>query len=142
MAKKQHTIKNNLVVPLNEKVLYLSPTYMGSVHDKKICDLEQIEFLKKVMVFTDLGFLGLSSETAQIVMPHKRKKNQKLSEQQEQWNKWVSKIRVKVEHIIASIKIFRKVKEKFRGRLFNREDRVMLIACGLHNLKLKVKNAI
>ena len=122
MAKKQHTIKNNLVVPLNEKVLYLSPTYMGSVHDKKICDLEQIEFLKKVMVFTDLGFLGLSSETAQIVMPHKRKKNQKLSEQQEQWNKWVSKIRVKVEHIIASIKISRKVKEKFRGRLFNRED--------------------
>ena len=126
----------------NEEVLYLSPTYMGSVHDKKICNHEQIEFLKKVMVFTDLGFLGLSSETAQIVMPHKRKKNQKLSEQQEQWNKWVSKIRVKVEHIIASIKIFRKVKEKFRGCLFNREDRVMLIACGLHNLKLKVKNAI
>lgn len=127
---------------LKEEVLYLSPTYGGRVHDKKICDKEQIAFLKKIMVFTDLGFLGLSSATAQIIMPHKRKKNQKLSEQQEQWNKWVSKIRVKVEHIIASIKIFRKVKEKFRGRLFNREDRVMLIACGLHNLKLKVKNAI
>ena len=130
------------MVSLNEEVLYLSPTYAGSVHDKKICDLEQIAFLKKIMVFTDLGFLGLSSETAQLIMPHKRKKNQKLSEQQEQWNKWVSKIRVKVEHIIASIKIFRKVKEKFRGHLFNREDSVMLIACGLHNLKLKVKNAI
>ena len=77
------------MVSLNEEVLYLSPTYAGSVHDKKICDHEQIEFLKKIMVFTDLGFLGLSSETAQIVMPHKRKKNQKLSEQQEQWNKWV-----------------------------------------------------
>jgi len=49
---------------------------------------------------------------------------------------------VKVEHIIASVKIFRKVKEKFRGRLFAREDRVMLAACGLHNLKLKVKYAL
>ena len=78
-----------MMASLNEEVLYLSPTYAGSVHDKKICDREQMEFLKKIMVFTDLGFLGLSSATAQIIMPHKRKKNQKLSEQQEQWNKWV-----------------------------------------------------
>ncbi len=130
------------MVDMAGEILYLSPTYGGSIHDKKICDLEQIEFLKKTMVMTDLGFIGLSSETAQIIMPHKRKKNQILNEQQEKWNKWVSKIRVKVEHIIASVKIFRKVKEKFRGRLFAREDRVMLVACGLHNLKLKVKYAI
>jgi hypothetical protein len=89
-----------------------------------------------------LGFLGLTSEIAQIIMPHKHKKNQTLTAQQEKWNSWVSKIRVKVEHVIASVKIFRKVKEKFRGRLFAREDRVMLIACELHNLKLKVKYAI
>ena len=127
---------------MSGEVLYLSPTYPGSVHDKKICDLEQVEFLKKTMVMMDLGFLGLASDTAQIILPHKKKKNQTLNMQQEQWNAWVSKIRVKVEHIIANIKIFRKVKEKFRGRLFAREDRVMLIACGLHNLKLKVKNAI
>lgn len=130
------------MVAISGEVIYLSPTYGGSVHDKKICDLEQVEFLKKTIVIMDLGFIGLSSNTAQIIMPHKRKKNQILNEQQEQWNKWVSKIRVKVEHIIASVKIFRKVKEKFRGRLFAREDRVMLIACGLHNLKLNVKCAI
>lgn len=127
---------------LGEEVLYLSPTYGGSVHDKKICDLEQIKFLKKTMVMTDLGFFGLSSETAQIIRPHKRRKNQELNQEQEQWNKWVSKIRVKIEHIIGSIKIFRKVKEKFRGRLYAREDRVMLVACALHNLKVKVKYAI
>ncbi|MDQ3111854.1 MAG: hypothetical protein M3R17_18360 [Bacteroidota bacterium] len=42
---------------------------------------------------------------------------------------------------IARIKIFRKVKEIFRGRLFAREDTVMLVAWALHNLKLKVKFA-
>jgi hypothetical protein len=127
---------------MTEEIVYLSPTYGGSVHDKKICDLAQIEFLKQTRVMMDLGFVGLCSDTAELIMPPKRKKNQILSEQQEQWNKWVSKIRVKVEHIIASVKIFRKVKEKFRGRLFAREDRVMIVACGLHNLKLKVKNVI
>jgi len=38
------------MVDLSGEVLYLSPTYGGSVHDKKICDLEQILFLKETMV--------------------------------------------------------------------------------------------
>jgi hypothetical protein len=130
------------MVSMSGEVLYLSPTYGGSVHDKKICDLEQVIFLKQARILVDLGFMGLSSTVAQIIQPHKKKKNHELTAEQEQANQWISKIRVKVEHIIASIKIFRKVKEKFRGRLFNREDRVMLIACGLHNLKLKVKGTI
>jgi hypothetical protein len=124
---------------MNGEVLYLSPTYSGSVHDKKICNQENLTFTKQVRVFTDLGFLGLTSSTAHIIMPHKYKKNQALSCEQEEHNKWVSKIRVRIEHTIASIKIFRKVKEKFRGRLYAREDSVMLAACGLHNLKLKIK---
>lgn len=125
---------------MNGEVIYLSPTYSGSVHDKGICNQENLTFKKKVQVFVDLGFLGLTSGVAKIIIPYKNKKNQILSNEQEQYNKWVSKIRVRIEHTIASIKIFRKVKEKFRGRLFAREDIVMLVACGLHNLKLKIKH--
>lgn len=124
---------------MDKEILYLSPTYAGSVHDKKICELEQIEFSKKAMVMVDLGFMGLSSQTARIVMPHKRGKNQDLDQHQREANKWISKVRVKVEHVIGGVKIFRKVKEKFRGRLYAREDRVMLVACALYNLKLKAK---
>jgi hypothetical protein len=127
---------------LNDEILYLSPTYAGSVHDKTICELEQLTFTKQNMVMMDLGFIGLYSEKAQLIMPCKHKKNQELPPEQEEYNRWVSKIRVKVEHIIAKVKIFRKVKEKFRGRLFAREDKVMAVACGLHNLKLKAKCAI
>lgn len=141
VEKKAHTVKNNIAVAMTEQVLYLSPTYGGSYHDKKIYDLEQLVFSKEMMVMMDLGYQGVTSGTAKIIMPHKHKKNQPLNDAQEKWNSWVSKVRVKVEHVIASIKIFRKVKEKFRGRLFAREDRVMLVACGLHNVKLKVKYA-
>ena len=128
---------------LDKETIYLSPTYPGSVHDKSICNEENIEFFKKIKVFVDLGFLGLSSDVAQIIIPYKESKNHKLNTEKQEYNKWVSKIRVKIEHIIASVKIFRKVKEKYRGRMFGREDIIMLVACALHNLKIKIKqNAI
>lgn len=124
---------------MSTEILYLSPTYAGSVHDKSICNEENLSFFKQAQVMVDLGFLGLKSDVAQIIIPHKQKKNQKLNSTQEAYNKWVSKIRVRIEHTIASVKIFRKVKEKFRGRLYAREDTIMLVACALHNLKLRVK---
>lgn len=121
---------------MNGEVIYLSPTYPGSVHDKSICDCEELEFLKNISVFVDLGFLGLTSEKANIIIPFKHRKKQELTTEQKEYNKWVSRIRVKIEHVIGSVKIFRKVKEKLRGRLYAREDTVMLVACALHNLKL------
>lgn len=124
---------------MNTEILYLSPTYAGSVHDKSICNEEKLQFLKPVKLFVDLGFLGLSSNTAHIIIPYKNTKKQELNSTQKEYNKWVSKIRVKIEHTLASVKIFRKVKEKFRGRLYAREDTVMLVACALHNLKLRIK---
>lgn len=124
---------------MRTEILYLSPTYPGRVHDKMICDTEELLFEKKTSVFVDLGFLGLTSAIAQIVLPHKHKKNKELSQEEKLQNKWQSKVRVKVEHTIAGVKIFRKAKEKYRGRMMAREDTVMLIACALHNLKLKVK---
>ena len=124
---------------MNGEILYLSPTYPGSVHDKTICDEEELKFVKKIPVWTDCGFQGLSSETAHIIHPFKRKKNKDLSLPEETHNRWVSKIRAKVEHIIASVKRFRIVKETFRYRLYPKEDTVMLIACALHNLIVKTK---
>ena len=127
---------------MNKEILYLSPTYPGYVHDKKICDEEELGFLKKVSVFVDLGYLGMSSDNAKIIIPFKHRKKQELTNEQKEYNKWMSGIRVKIEHIIASVKIFRKVKEKYRGRLYLREDTIMLVACSLHNLRLRVKNVL
>lgn len=125
---------------MDGEILYLSQTYPGSIHDKKICDIEEFEITKKVDMLVDLGFLGLSSQMAKILIPIKNKKKQKLNQEQKDYNKFVSKLRVKIEHIIGNIKINRKVKEKFRGRMYAREDVVMLVACSLHNLKVKVTN--
>jgi adenosylmethionine-8-amino-7-oxononanoate aminotransferase len=38
-GKKTHTVKNNLLVDVEERLVrYLSGMYEGSVHDKRICD--------------------------------------------------------------------------------------------------------
>lgn len=126
---------------MNREVLYLGPTHCGSVHDKKMGDEDNLLFSKSICLFVDLGFLGLGSENARIILPHKKKKNSVLDTIKLAQNKWQASVRVRIEHTIASIKIFRKVKETFRGRLYGREDTVMLVACALHNLKIKVKFA-
>jgi hypothetical protein len=125
---------------MRTEILYLSPTYEGKVHDKKICNEENFTIKTQGLVFVDLGFVGLTSDSAQIILPHKRKKNKLLTQAEEEYNSWLAKIRVKIEHVMASIKIYRKVKEKYRGRLYKREDTIMLVACALHNLKLKAKS--
>jgi hypothetical protein len=41
VAKKMHTVKNNLIIDVEDRLVqYLSDTYPGRVHDKRICDDE------------------------------------------------------------------------------------------------------
>jgi hypothetical protein len=51
-------------------------------------------------------------------------------------NRKLSRLRVKVEHALAGVKRCRSVKEVLRNTKAGVADLVMLIACGLHNLRL------
>ncbi|WP_445223473.1 hypothetical protein [Catalinimonas locisalis] len=46
-----------------------------------------------------------------------------------------------VEHVMAGVKRLNFVKEKIRLRFQNIRDQVMLIACGLHNLRTANRTA-
>jgi hypothetical protein len=48
----------------------------------------------------------------------------------------LARVRVRVEHSIAGIKICRIVKDQFRNHADGLSDLVMFIACGLHNLRI------
>ena len=57
--KKAHTEKNVIVVnATSERVLFLSATYAGKVHDKKIADQEQIAYPGEAVLYKDAGFQG------------------------------------------------------------------------------------
>src|SRR5207249_8961875 len=65
--KKTHSDKNVLVVNARSKrVLYLSPTYAGKVHEKKIVDQESITFPDDAILYQDSGFQGYEPPVARI----------------------------------------------------------------------------
>ena len=118
------------------KILYLSDTYEGSVHDKKICDEEPFEFLQEIELLQDLGYQGHAPDNAVIQMPVKSSKNRKLTEEDKKENQLKSSRRVAIEHAISGVKRCRIVKDVFRYRRYGYDDLVMELACGLHNLRV------
>ena len=120
----------------DRKILYLSATYEGSVHDKKICDEEPFEFQQEIELLQDLGYQGHTPENAVIQMPVKSSKYRKLTEKDKNENQIKSSRRVAIEHAISGIKRCRIVKDKFRYRRYGYDDLVIELACGLHNLRV------
>ena len=135
-VKKTHNLKNNLLALPDLRILWLSSTYPGKVHDKHICDLEQPAFPKGIYLWQDGGFLGYNPENVTVKMPARKPRGKELTEEQKQENKRTCSFRVKVEHAIGRVKIFRIVKERFRCHKLFFDDLVFEIACGLHNFKL------
>lgn len=136
MVKKKHTVKNDLIINMIGRIVFLSMTYEGSVHDKKICDEEGFEYPDGATIYQDSGFQGHSPENVTVMMPVKSSKKNPLTKEQKESNRLLSRVRVKVEHAISGIKRSRIVKDTFRNWRYGLEDEVMEIACGLHNLRL------
>jgi len=136
-------VKNNLLCNPQKRILWLSKTFDGSVHDKKIADEQPLRFPAGITLWQDTGFQGHNPQNVTVKMPAKKPKGRELTEEQKQENKKISSFRVLVEHAISGVKRCRIVKERFRCTKFGFDDTVMLIACGLHNFRISLKyNAI
>jgi hypothetical protein len=134
--KHTHTVKNDLIVTLkNRAVKYLSQTYEGKKNDKKICDEEQPTFPAGSTLYQDAGFQGYAPVGVKTLQPKKKPRGRELSAQDKQRNRRISKVRVVVEHVIASVKRCRIVKDILRNTKDKFDDLVMEIACGLNNFR-------
>jgi adenine-specific DNA methylase len=56
--KKQRTIKNNLIINADSKVVLLTPSYEGSIHDKRIADTIGYCVPSGTVLYQDSGFQG------------------------------------------------------------------------------------
>ncbi len=120
VVKKAHTVKNIVIGDLKtRKVHYLSQTYVGKRHDKKIVDEENPTFPKDISLYKDTGFQGYEPEDVQT-----------------EQNSLISRVRIVIEHILAGMKRCRIVKDVFRNTKKKYDDLVMEIACGLHNFRV------
>ena len=135
-------MKNNLLCNDQKRILWLSKTFDGHVHDKKITDEQPLRFPAGITLWQDTGFLGHNPENVTVKMPGKKPKGRELTDEQKRENKEISSFRIIVEHAIGGAKRCRIVKERLRCYKFGFDDLVMLIACGLHNFRISLNKTL
>lgn len=134
--KGTHTLKNLVITDSGKEVLYLGSTAEGRMHDKAIYDQAELKFPQQGhCVWADLGFLGIRAENAAVILPEKKPKGKGLTNYQKELNGLIASIRVTVEHTIAGIKRVKIIRNQIRLHSWQARDRMMAIACGLHNIR-------
>jgi hypothetical protein len=138
--KKTHCDKNVVIVQAQTKrVGFLSQTYAGKTHDKKIVDTEPIVYPPGTTLSKDTGFQGYEPAGVQTRQPKKSPGKGELTAAEKRTNRQISRLRVRVEHALAGVKRSRSVKETLRNTKEGVADLLMLIACGLHNLRVRYR---
>jgi len=70
--KKIHSDKNVVIATAKKKrVSYLSQTYPGKTHDKKVADTEGISYPKHIALHKDTGFQGYEPKVRKLYQPKK-----------------------------------------------------------------------
>lgn len=132
-----HKVKNLLLSDDRQYVHYLSPTFPGSSHDKAIANEFPLSLPSSSVLRQDAGFIGHAPPGVLIEQPFKKSKNHELTFPQKLFNKMLAAMRVVIEHANSGVKRLKIVKEMIRLHSLEIRDRVMVVACALHNLRVK-----
>lgn len=107
----------------------------GPCHDKALSTQQPLRLDERTHCGADLGYQGLQQCHALTWLPFKATQNRPLDEEQRAYNRTLARVRIKVEHVIRSLKIFRILAERYRNRRRRFALRLNLIA-GLYNRAL------
>ncbi len=132
--KKHHTVKNQLIInPKTNKILSVSKTVEGKLHDKKLMEEDKTIYYAppKAKGLGDLGYQGAReiNPLVSFVTPLKKPPNQELSLSDKTTNKAISSIRVRVEHSLSYLKHFAILTHPFRNRLEKAHQPFVNLAC-------------
>ena len=140
--KRVHTRKNSIISDEQRKILFVSPTKSGRVHD--FTQLLKTTILKHlpsgVVLWGDKAFIGIQDyirDDTSIIIPHKQPPKGRLTHQQKQENKVISGIRMTVEHAIGGMKRFSAASAIYRNKK-GQDDCFVALAAGLWNFHLKI----
>ena len=119
-------------------ILFLSDTYGGRVHDKRIADATPYPLSARSRLLQDLGFLAFTLPQVEILMPTKKPRGQELSLEEQHANQDLHQRRLRVEHVKSSVKRCRIVKDRIRLWKAGVRDLVMELCCALHNFRVRL----
>jgi hypothetical protein len=131
-------VKNVLLVNAPLTILFLSETYGGRVHDKRIAEATPYPLPARSRLLQDLGFLAFTLPQVEILMPTKKPRGQELPLAQQRANQALHHRRLRIEHVNSSVKRCRVVKDRIRLWKDGVRDLVMEICCALHNFRVRL----
>jgi hypothetical protein len=114
--KKRHTIKAQLIVCFCTLQILSVICGKGRTHDFTLFKQSQIRILTDILKYADSGYQGIQKLLANCKIPFKKSKNKPLTPEQKQYNRLLAQLRIKLEHVNRRCKIFRIVKETYRGK--------------------------
>ena len=131
--KKRHTLKTEIRVTPGGRIVHVSKSRPGSVHDFELHKTEP-PIPKQARTFVDSGYQGLDKLHIQTELPYKSTKSKPFGEEEKEYNQALSRLRVVVEHILGDIKTFRILADRYRNKC-KRYDTKFKIIAGIVNLK-------
>lgn len=137
--KKMHSRKNTIICDKNRKIIFVSPTKEGRIHDlvqlKKTGTLDCLP--KHLTLWVDKGYQGIKKLIDNKVMiPYKKPKGRPLAAEQKQENRLMSGIRIIVEHAINGIKRFGCLSNIYRNKK-GQDDAMVMVCSALWNFHLQ-----
>ena len=94
----------------------------------------RLGILSDIQVIADSGYQGISNYHKNSKTPIKSSKNHKLSPEEKQYNRSISKKRIYVEHVNRYLKRFRILSSRYRNKRRKFGLRFSLI-CGIYNFQ-------
>lgn len=146
---KMHSFLNLVCANKAGALLWLSPTLYGSENEFEVLKTYEPDFgmwteklraeyvdpSERFTIPVDLGYVGIQKlyPAQRTLIGFKRLPGKELTPEEVEWNAYVSKRRIAVEHGIGWAKKYEKIRAPFRGT--NKKFRKVLnLACGLANL--------
>lgn len=131
--KKRHTLKTEIRVNLKGRIVHVSKTHPGKVHDFTVFKKEP-PLPKKSRAHVDSGYQGIDKVHPNSDFPYKATKKKPLDAEEKEYNKGLSKVRVIVENILGDIKTFKILSDRYRNKRKRYNIKFRIIA-GIVNLK-------
>jgi hypothetical protein len=119
-------------------ILFLSDTYGGRTHDKRIAEATPYPLPAGSRLLQDLGFLAFTLDHVEIIMPTKKPRGRSLTRAQKAANRRIARRRVRIEHVNSRVKRCRIVQDTSRLRRGGVHDLVMEMCCALHNFRVRL----
>ncbi|QLG11084.1 IS5 family transposase (plasmid) [Deinococcus sp. D7000] len=126
--KKRHTLKTQVVISVTTCMIMSVATAFGSMHDLTLFRHSGVRVHPETALIGDAGYQGIWRHHGHSITPHKETKSIPLTPEQRQQNRELASTRLRVEHVIRRLKIFRVLKDIYRHRRRRFSLRVNLIA--------------